>query len=747
MKIIKTFFCTAIFFAFIFPVTAFSQQNSALLEGRVIDSETGEPLSYAYLHLEELGLADAANVTGYFKFTDIPPGIYTLSASRIGYRDFKRQITVQTDDTVSITVQMIPAVLNLNELTVTAENPIIGSEIEGASEELDGKALRKNLSTTLAATLEEIPGVSTRSLGAAPARPVIRGLGGKRVIILEDGIRTGDVSGQSADHAVAIDPISAEKIEIARGPAALKFGSNAIGGVINVVSHQIPASMPAGIQGNGSIQGSTVNYGSAASLGLQAPLGSFAAQLNSSFRRAADLQTPLGEIPNTGILSTNNTLGISYIQPWGYAGTSASYYMNHYGIPPDPQGGHEHGVNIELRSYQLKGKSEILFGDEFFRSLKTDVAYTNYYHREVEPGGITGTEFGLLTTTASIDLRHAQMGFINEGTFGVWGEMSNLAVNGAQTPTTDSYSFSSYLIEETSFGAFSVKAGLRFDYVSRNPLQPDPDSPIGAIRERTFTALSSSGSVVYNFSDHFSVGGVLFHSFRAPSVVELYSLGPHLASYSFEVGNPDLNAERAFGKELFFEYQSAAISAEVSFYQNAFGNYIFPRNTGRPSTRFPTLNVYQYTGTEADFYGFEASLRLRLSEYFEASGSISYVLARRKVSSENQEEFGEWRPLPKIPPLQSNITLSYNNRGFAFGATSRIAAGQTRTGEFETPTPGYVVFDLFGQYQFQTGDILHTFSLQAENIFNETYYNHLSRIKEILPEPGRNVSLLYRIYF
>lgn len=747
MKLSKKLFTAIIFSILLAPIALYGQQNTGTLTGTIVDQQTGQPLGYSYVYISNLEMADAADQSGFFKFEDIEPGTYLIRATRVGYKTLKTKVTVKPGEIKSITLKMRPLTVNLNELTVTAQKPLAGSDIKGASKVLSGSKLRRNMSTTLAATLESIPGLATRSMGAAPARPVMRGLGGKRVIILQDGVRTGDVSSMSADHAVMVDPIGAEKIEIARGPAALKFGSNAVGGVINVVSHQIPASMPGHIQGNASLQGSTVNDGSAAALGLQIPVGRFAVQLNGNFRRAANLNTPVGEITNTGILSTDNTVGISYIRPWGYAGASFSYYYNHYGIPPDPHGGHKHGVDIKMRSYQFKGKSEILFHNELWHRLKIDLSYTNYYHKEIEPHGIAGTEFGLLTTTADISLHHGELGFIDEGTMGIWAEKTNLAVQGSQTPTTDSYSFSTYLVERATFDVLTVKGGLRFDYVMRDPKIYESNSSIGSIRDHTFAALSGSGSVIYSLNDALNAGIVLSYTFRAPSTVELYSEGPHIASYSYEVGNPDLDSERAFSKEIYFEFESARIKAKLSLYQNAFSNYIFPKNTGEQSTRYPTLNVYQYMDGEADFYGMEISLSIWINRYFQASGSLSYTLANLKVRPSNRAKYGKWRPLPKIPPLQSTLSLNYHNNGFKAGATSRIAAKQSRTGLFETSTSGYAVFDLFGQYQFRTGHTLHTISLTIKNIFNEGYYNHLSRIKEIMPEPGRNISLLYRVYF
>ncbi|MDX1639981.1 MAG: TonB-dependent receptor, partial [Balneolaceae bacterium] len=239
-------------------------------------------------------------------------------------------------------------------------------------------------------------------------------------------------------------------------------------------------------------------------------------------------------------------------------------------------------------------------------------------------------------------------------------------------------------------------------------------------------------------------------SFRAPSQEELYSEGPHLASYSFEIGNPDLTPERGLGKELFLRYRGNAISAEVTGFHNGFSNYIYPRNTGRASIRFPSLNEYQFIGADAELYGFELSGEWQFQPGLAVTGSASYTLGRRKRTEEEQALTGSgdsYRSLPMIPPLKGNLGLKYGGSTYQGGFRLRWATEQNRTGEFETPTAGFMVFDLFGQYRFQKGNILHTLSLNIENLLDDTYRSHLSRIKELVPEPGRNVSLLYRIYF
>ncbi|MDZ7694582.1 MAG: TonB-dependent receptor [Balneolaceae bacterium] len=300
-------------------------------------------------------------------------------------------------------------------------------------------------------------------------------------------------------------------------------------------------------------------------------------------------------------------------------------------------------------------------------------------------------------------------------------------------------------MEEKDIGALHLELGARFDYVNTVPAEEDSDSQIGAIRERAFDALSSSVSAIYDLGEGFFTGTTLMHSFRAPSQEELYSEGPHLASYSYEVGNPDLDPERGLGKELFVRYQTSTATAELSLYHNSFDSYIYPRNTGRPSLpRFPSLNIYQFTGVDAVFQGFEVSSQVQVLDYWALTGSVSYTHARGKVDETDESQ---WQPLPLIPPLKGTTGITYAKGGIQVGTKVRFTAEQTRTGEFETPTDGYAIIDLIGQYRFQSGSLLHTFSLNVENLFNTTYRSHMSRIKEITPEPGIGASLLYRLYF
>lgn len=728
-----------------------SPANGAELTGRILDAVTHNPVPFAYLHLEEINRTATAGRDGHFQFQNIPVGTYTLSVHRVGYKTYTVRLLI--DDTVTnpIEIRLQPESVRSDEITVTGtREATAGSRLEHASSKIIGDQLRRNLGSTLSETLSHSPGFSERSSGPAPGRPVMRGLGDERVLILQDGERTGDVSSQSADHAVSLDPMGAEEIEIARGPAALAYGSNAIGGIINVVRNQIPTSLPSRLSGTASILGKSVNREGSAALSATVPFGNWATKMDLNGRLGTDYRTPEGTVTNSYIENTHNTIGISRIGDRGYFGASGSAYFSNYGIPPDPNGGHPSGVDIEMRKYQFDVRGERILHNSFFKLVETRYSFVNYHHMELESDGSMGTEFGQLTTNASIKARHNGWAFFEEGTVGLWGESRDYAVAGVRTPDSNLYQASAFIIQEAEFGPLHIELGTRLEAIKARPEEERTSALIGQIRERSFLGLASSASAIYNLADAFYLGSTWMHSFRSPSLEELYSEGPHLASYSFEIGNPDLEPERGHGLELFLRYRTDKLNAEIAGYRNDFQNYLYARDTGETSVSDPSLNNYQFVGEEALFNGVEFSADAAIINHFRLGGSLSYTIAERNVSPEEQEVTGyeqTVRPLPMIPPLQSQVFLRYNRSRWTVSTRLRIAAKQSRLGEFETETDGYTLLDTNLQYRLQKGSSLHTFSLNAQNITNQAYQNHLSRVKEIFPEPGISVSLLYRVYF
>lgn len=740
-------------------VPSFGQSSSFSVSGTLYDDETSETIPFAYIHIEELNRTSVSTINGDFEIKNIPKGTYTLTAHRIGYRTQSQKISLESED-LTLNLRLKVSVLSSEAIEVIGKSEeLTGSGLEHASKKIFGSDLRRNLGTTLSSTLSNLPGFDERSNGAAPSRPVIRGLGDERVMILQDGMNTGDISAQSSDHSVTIDPSSATEIEIARGPAALAYGANAIGGVINVVKNQVQATLPSQLTGSFSLNGQSVNTSTSSAFSISAPVGSFAVQGDLSGRYGLNTQTPLGEVGNTYYETTNDALGISWIRPWGYTGASSSIYFSNYGIPPDPNG-HPNGVDIEMRKYQYDFRSEIIRTGKFLKVIEFDASYKDYNHKEIEGENtqgqpVIGTEFDLLTSNFNLRAKHNDHSIFNSGSFGISGEFEDYLVDGANTPPSNLLSVGAYIIEETDFGPLHLEGGLRIDFIESSTNERGLFYRIGAIngsidstyyKNRSFSALSGSMSAIYNLGKGYSIGTTVLRSFRAPSLEELYSEGPHLASYSYEIGNPDLDPERAWAKEIFVGYQSNRFNTSAAIFHNGFDNYIYSQNTGSQNIQRPELQNYQFVGTEAELYGFEVSIEAQLTKVIVVDFSTSYTIGRQDTTSSNETDKGT-RPLPQIPPFKGKTSVKYIKDGLEIGSRFQYAAEQNRTGEFETSTDSYFLTDLFAQYRFNTNNLLHTVSLNINNLLDKEYYNHLSRIKDLRPEPGRNITLLYKLFF
>ncbi|MEX2585059.1 MAG: TonB-dependent receptor [Balneolaceae bacterium] len=738
-------------------------QSTESVRGTVIDAKTGEPVSYAYLHLESINRTATTDRDGRFQIQNVPEGSYRVLIHRIGYNSRYHEIQVTEGETSDLELDISSTNLTGEAVQVIGESErTVGSNLEHASRKVTGEELRRDLGSTLSATLESQPGFSERSMGVAPGRPVMRGLGDERVLILEDGQQTGDVSWASGDHAVTVDPNTADEIEIARGPAALEYGAGAIGGIINVVRNQIPTTIPGRSTGIVSAQGVSVNQGGMGGASLTTPLGENSAlnvDLNGRF--GGDVQTPNRKITNSYLQSTNNGFGGSYVRPWGYAGLSGNIYYSEYGIPPDPEQGHPEGVDIEMMKTQTEGRAEVLLPHSSFNTLEIRSTYVHYEHAEIESNGTLGTRYEMATLGGSVKARNSEWGPFSQGVIGISSEWIDYSVFGSRTPNSGSLSGALFMIQEADRGPLHLEAGARLNHAITRPDQ-NRSSYIGEVRQRNFTGLESSLSASYDLGKGVRLGSTLIHSWRAPSLEELYSEGPHLAAYAFETGNPDLEAERGLGTELFLRYSGQRANLELAGYHNQFANYIHSQDTGRPSVPRADLREFQFVGTEATIYGFELSGEYNLTRTLSGYGHISVTIGNRHVDEQERQRTGledTSQPLPLMPPAKGRIGVRWSNSGLTVDGRGRFAARQDRLPECpessdpdllypcETPTDGYLLFDLNIQYRFDWGSTLHTVSLNGLNLTDRSYYNHLSLIKDIFPEPGRSVNLLYRVYF
>ena len=286
------------------------------LWGRVVDAADNKPVAGVQILLDEVHRSGMTHADGHFFLPALPLGSFNLQTFRIGYQNIRQHVHINVCDTIKITITLKESPLAMQAILVSDNRE---SGLQAAMEDpdfnLEGRRLRQQLGRTIAETLADEPGLDKRSMGPAPARPILRGMGGERLLVLEDRQRIGDLSATSADHAVVVEPMTAERIEVLRGPDALLYGPNTLGGVINVARGYIPTTHLDHIHGTATYQGESVNRGHAGGVAITSPLGPLSARLDASARSAEDIDTPAGRLKNSSLQTLNGSVGLSLVKP------------------------------------------------------------------------------------------------------------------------------------------------------------------------------------------------------------------------------------------------------------------------------------------------------------------------------------------------------------------------------------------------------------------------------------------------
>ncbi len=707
------------------------------INGVAIDSVANEAIPFSVAVIPELELRVIADRNGRFVIENLDVPQVWLTVVALGYWSRTVRIDLSGGD-VELSLALIERVIELEPIMVatgSARERMLDESLHPTSV-LRGQDLAQRFDVTLAATLDGEPGVTATSMGPATGQPVIRGLSGDRVLVLEDGQRSGDLSSSGPDHAVAADAISAQRIEVVRGPAALLYGSNALGGVINVIREEVPSKIPARAHGAVVLQGQSMNRGFGANVLGHGAIGKMVMRGEFNSRITGDFRTPVGVLPSTDIDNLEGSVGASVVSGWGHLGAAYRYLNSSYGIPGS-SGAHSEGVRTDVSRHAVKAESRIGSGWGMLDEIDIKAGWTRYEHEEWEPGGILGTRFIQYTSSGEFAGHHGRAGPFSFGSVGMRASFEEYTTDETQeTPPSRRYGIAGYVLEEIDLERLKLEFGGRFDWTRISPLTTATTFDIGDVRIRDFTALSGSVGMLYDVGGDTKLGLTLARAFRTPGYVELFSQGPHLAAYSFEVGNPDLELERGTGADVFLRANTQSLELEVAGFYNRISNYVFPRATGEMSRL--QLPVFQYTGEDAEMIGAEGDVNWTIVPGMSFHGSASYV---RGTLVETDE------PLPLIPPLIGGVGLRYDGAGFYFGADVKAAAEQNRVGEFEDPTDGYTLLNGSAGVQWFKFGWLHSVTLRADNLTDATYRNHLSRIKDIMPEAGRSVTLVYRVDF
>ena len=734
-----TYLCVLVFGAVSLSY-CYGEVQSAQTPTRSVEGEVTEKRSHARLggvtvHIKGLEESVRTDANGRFKFDAVPEGQQTLQFLKVGYQRFEQVVDVSAS-TPYFKIELEALPFQLKTISVYGSNRSLSQFEETTDLALDEAELQRRLGMTLANTLANETGISQRTMGRAIARPVIRGLGGDRLLILENGGRTGDKSASSADHAVSIDPTTAEGVEVTRGPASLIYGSSTLGGVINVKSNNIPQILPKRLDMHLTFQGESVNSGLTGTTGFTVPIGDFAGNIEWNRRLASDIQTPVGVLENTALSNVNFSGGASLIKPWGYIGASGSRYRSDYGVPGSPEG-HITGVNIALDKQRYEGQMEYRFNTAMLEKVKFQTVYTRYQHQELESNGRLGVEFGLLTYNAS-----AMAHVLDNAIAGVWAEYRDHATGGFYwTPHTREFALAGFYLNQRNFDKLTLQGAIRYDIRRSEPFRSGTVIRAGTVQRRDFNGFSGATSGIYHWTDRLSTGTTLMKTFRAPGIEELFSDGPHLAVYSYEVGNAELEPENGYGTELFVKYADDTFRLNLTIFRNQIQNYLIPTNSGEKewgSGAAGWLWIYQYMGHDVVMDGAEIQIGGEVLSQVHLQLNMSYVNGTLETNR---------RPLERIPPLNGKFVIRYTPAPLHLHVTSRFSGSQTRLGEFEEPTDGYLVYDIGGYLNFSWWQLENMVVFEVENLLDTAYREHLSRIKSIMPEPGRNVKFLYKLNF
>lgn len=709
--------------------SAFAQAG-ATVGGTLTDSVSGDPVGGATVTLEELKRDTRTTANGLFSFADVPAGTYHLLVRADKFMPQRSEVVI-AGAAVTRDLQIDPE-MHYSEVLSVSPSPRNQFESYQPTAVLAGQDLEKERQASLAETLQYEPGLATRSLGPGAARPVIRGLDGDRVLILQDGQRMGDLSSQSGDHGVNVNPASASRIEVVRGPATLLYGANAIGGLVNVITNDVPTLPVTGVHGSVSVDLASAAAEAGGAGDVTIGNGRIALHISGSGRRAGEYGTPEGNVPNSFSRGGFAGAGLSWTDPNGYFGGSAGYDKTRYGIPLIEDG--ETSLNPRRRVFTLRGERRNLPG--MFESVRGSLGIRRYRHDELD-GNVVATQFNNNTTEFDLLARQRPVGRLT-GSVGVWALGRGFATAGDEvlSPNVDQTSFAGFLYEEVTVNPHvAVQFGGRLE---RTWFTPQTAAP-----ERAFTNVSGSLGLLVHPTEVTTVAFNLARAVRNPALEELYFRGPHRGNFAFENGDPTLANEKALGFDLSARWRGRRTSGEVTYFFNHIKDFIFREFTGLVEEDLPETFFTAGTGR---LQGIESHVDVALTELVSAEAGLDYV--RGTLTSIGH-------PMPRIPPLRGRIGVRVQRNALQAGVDAVFTGAQDRIfsldGPFgpvgETTTDGYGIAKVFVAYSFANGPSVSTVTVRFDNVGNQLYRNHLNYLKDLVPEIGRNFKVLYNVRF
>ncbi len=734
-----------LFFLLIIGSTNLNAQTKtdANIFGHIISTENNEHIPFINVIIKDTRIGTITDASGHYIITNIPEGKHTLLVTGMGYETTPVEFSITAKQTLEIDVEVNPSEINLEAIVVTSSPTASGYRYQPDMTYM-GEDLQKRSEVSFGEILNNSPGVAMRSMGSAPARPVIRGMDGDRILVLENGERMGDISETSADHSIALDPLATTRVEVIRGPASLLYGSSALGGVINLMTTDIPDRWDKGSRGVFSLQGASMNSMGAGFGRYTYGHDSWALTARAAYRQAADITTPDGVLPGTSMNNFDASAGYGFNAGRTTGGISLSHANQTYEIPDDIEN-LNNGIEIQMQRTAIQGRMNFETNNFFdkglirFSTSSMQQQEVEYEWSEDNRNEEIGLQYDKISLSTSLTLQHKPFGFFDRGALGInlHGHKLNVSGEEAYTPGESRINLGVFTFQEVPLSnKMRLQFGLRFDLKNTQAITDIVSIPSKGNR----TAVNYSGSIGFNHRpiEGLEVGGQFARSHRNPSVEELYANGIHLGAGVYEIGNPNIRDEIGQGGDFFIRWNSSKLELELATFANFFRNYIIFEPTGQIETNsgYP---IFQYTGDEARLLGAEFQFAYKPFEGFTLGFGSDYIDGR-KIS--NGKSY-----LPFIPPLRFNVNIEYDYTKGWIGANLVSANKQDRVAPDEEITEGYTLIGVSAGYRLNALG-RHVLIARVDNLLNQKYRDHLSRIEDRnFPMPGRNIAVAYRWFF
>ena len=654
--------------------------------------------------------------------------------------------TGSTDPAASTTDQSasapVPATTG-SDIVVTASP--LGAETPTIVSRVGRNTILESGGSSIADALADVPGVSASGFAPGASRPVIRGQDATRVRVLEDGGSSSDVSDIGPDHGLPIDPLSARSIEIVRGAATLRYGSQAIGGVVNILNNRVPTTLstkPVAGELTGAFD-SVSNTGEGTAL-MELSGGNIAAHADGFYRDAGDYDTPLGRQQNSFFRGYGLSAGASWFPGGGDSriGLGVTRYDAQYGIPSDD-------TFIDMRQTKVLLRSSFALGSGALRTLNVDGTYGDYVHDEVDPTGPTIlSTFKNREVDGRAELVFNALGPIQSSAIGVevqHREFSALGEDRSYLFPTTTDTQSGYLFTDTPIGdRFHVQAAARVEHVR---VAGTPASDVFTTRE--FTPVSGAFGVLYDVNHVVHVGFTASTTGRAPAITELFARGAHDGPNTFETGDPDLRVERAKSLEATLRINSGGFGFEGSLYSSWFDNYVFGQLTGRTCDDDGVCSVggdgdlreLNYRQQGAWFRGAEAEAHYDLFDRGDAQ------LRLRALADYTRATLDQAGNVPRIPPYRFGGGANFTSTRFDAGVLFVHSGRQDEFGAFDTPTPGYNQLTAQAAVRPFTRYSGVQLAVVGQNLTDDVQRNAAALNRDLVVLPGRNIRVVLRAAF